>query len=71
MVSESSQKVNEIAAACEEEAAQASGVMQSVETIAAASVEAAAAAEETAAISQSLALLADELNTSIATFKVN
>lgn len=71
MVSESSQKVNEIAAACEEEAAQASGVMQSVETIAAASVEAAAAAEETAATSQSLALLADELNTSIATFKVN
>ncbi|MBP1989005.1 methyl-accepting chemotaxis protein [Paenibacillus eucommiae] len=70
MVSTSSNKVNEIAAACEEEAAQASEVMRSVELIAAASEEAAAASQETAATCQSLANLADDLNTSISVFKI-
>lgn len=70
MVNDSSQKVNEIAAACEEEAAQASEVMHSVESIAASSQESAAASEETAATCQSLAQLADELNTSVSIFKI-
>ncbi|NOU95165.1 HAMP domain-containing protein [Paenibacillus sp. LMG 31456] len=70
MVNDSSQKVNEIAAACEEEAAQASEVMQSVESISSSSQESAAASEETAATCQSLAQLADELNTSITIFKI-
>lgn len=70
MVDESSSKVNEIAAACEEEAAQASEVMQSVESISSSSQESAAASEETAATCQSLAQLADGLNTSVAVFKI-
>ncbi|MFD0680860.1 MULTISPECIES: methyl-accepting chemotaxis protein [unclassified Paenibacillus] len=70
MVNDSSQKVNEIAAACEEEAAQAAEVMQSVELISASSQESAAASEETAATCQSLAQLADELNSSISIFKI-
>lgn len=69
-VDNSSQKVNEIAAACEEEAAQASSVMRSVEAIAATSEETAAASEETAATCQSLAHLADELNVSVSQFKI-
>ncbi|MDF2937715.1 MAG: methyl-accepting chemotaxis protein [Paenibacillaceae bacterium] len=69
-VDNSSQKVNEIAAACEEQAAQASSVMRSVESIAATSEETAAASEETAATCQSLAHLADELNVSVAKFKI-
>jgi methyl-accepting chemotaxis protein len=70
MVDDSSEKVSEIAAACEEQAAQANTVMRSVETIAAASEEAAAASEQTAATCQSLAQLADELNHSVAKFKI-
>ncbi|SFL85218.1 methyl-accepting chemotaxis protein [Paenibacillus sp. 1_12] len=70
MVNDSSQKVNEIAAACEEESAQASEVMQSVESISASSQESAASSEETAATCQSLAQLADELNTSVSIFKI-
>ncbi len=70
MVNHSSEKVNEIAAACEEEAAQATEVMISVESIAAASEEAAAASEETAAACQSLAHLAEDLNSSVSRFKV-
>lgn len=70
MVNDSSQKVNEIAVACEEEAAQASEVMQSVEAISSSSGESAAASEETAATCQSLAQLADGLNTSVAVFKI-
>ena len=69
-VDNSSQKVNEIPAACEEEAAQASSVMRSVEAIAATSEETAAASEETAATCQSLAHLADELNVSVSKFKI-
>ncbi len=70
MVNDSGLKVNDIAAACEEQAAQAGQVMISVETIAAASEEAAASAEETAASSNSLAQLAEELNESVSQFKV-
>ncbi|KAA8786066.1 methyl-accepting chemotaxis protein [Paenibacillus sp. 4624] len=69
MVNNSSQKVNEIAAACEEEAAQAAEVMSSVESISASSEESAAASEETAATCQSLAHLAEELANSAAAFK--
>jgi len=68
-VNDSSDKVGEIAAASEEQAAQSSEAMTSVATIAAASEEAAAAAEQTAASSQALARLAEELNESVAMFK--
>lgn len=71
MVNNSSQKVNEIAAACEEEAAQAAEVMSSVEAISASSEESAAASEETAATCQSLAQLAEELAKSAAAFKTH
>lgn len=63
-------QVSEIAAACEEQAAQTGEFGKSVELIASTSEEAAAAAEETAASTQSLARLADELNVSVAMFKV-
>ncbi|CQR56708.1 methyl-accepting chemotaxis protein [Paenibacillus riograndensis] len=71
MVNSSSLKVNEIAAACEEESAQAAEVMSSVESIAASSEESAAASEETAATCQSLAQLAEELAQSAAAFKTH
>jgi methyl-accepting chemotaxis protein len=70
MINESEQKVTEIAAASEEQAAQSSEVMNSIENISSASQEAAAAAEETAATSQSLAQLAESLNESVSIFKV-
>jgi methyl-accepting chemotaxis protein len=71
MVNNSAQKVTEIAAASEQQAAQSGEVMQSVESIAATSQESAAASEETAATSQSLASLAEELNKSVSVFKVS
>lgn len=71
MVNKSSLKVNEIAAACEEEAAQAAEVMRSVESISSSSEESAAASEETAATCQSLALLSEELAGSAAAFKTH
>ncbi|MEK8131796.1 methyl-accepting chemotaxis protein [Paenibacillus filicis] len=71
MVNASSSKVNEIAAACEEEAAQASEVMASVEQVASSSQESAAASEETAATCQTLANLAEELNTAVSVFKTH
>lgn len=71
MVNSSSLKVNEIAAACEEESAQAAEVMSSVESIAASSEESAAASEETAATCQSLAQLAEELAQSASAFKTH
>jgi methyl-accepting chemotaxis protein len=70
MVNESAQKVTEIAAASVQQSGQTGEVMQSVESIAATSEEAAAAAQETASTSQSLAQLADELNTSVSVFKI-
>ncbi|WP_235775681.1 MULTISPECIES: methyl-accepting chemotaxis protein [Paenibacillus] len=69
MVNDSSIKVNEIAAACEEESAQAAEVMGAVQSIAASSEESAAASEETAATCQSLAQLSQELATAAAAFK--
>jgi methyl-accepting chemotaxis protein len=71
MVDTTAGKVNEIAAASEEQSAQATEVMSSVETIAAGSQEAAASSEETAATCQSLAQLADELHTSVSVFKIS
>ncbi|HZG84253.1 methyl-accepting chemotaxis protein [Paenibacillus sp.] len=71
MVNDSSQKVVEIAAASEEQAAQSAEVLTAVGTVAAASEQAAAAAEETASSSQSLAQLAEELNSLVAAFKVD
>jgi methyl-accepting chemotaxis protein len=70
MINQTEQKVTEIAAASEEQAAQAGEVMHSIENISSASQEAAAASEETAATSQSLAQLADKLNYSTAAFKI-
>jgi methyl-accepting chemotaxis protein len=70
MVNESAQKVADIAAAGQQQSAQTTEVMLSVQSIAAASEEAAAASEETAATSQSLAHLAEELNKSVSVFKI-
>jgi methyl-accepting chemotaxis protein len=71
MISATEHKVNEIAAASEQQTAQTGEVMQSIESIASASQEAAAASEETAATSQSLAQLAEGLNDSVSAFKLN
>jgi methyl-accepting chemotaxis protein len=70
MINETEQKVNEIAAASEEQAAQTGEVMHSIDKISSASQEAAAAAEQTAATSQSLAQLSESLNDSVSIFKV-
>ncbi|CAH1224199.1 hypothetical protein PAECIP111892_05436 [Paenibacillus auburnensis] len=69
-VNETTQQITSIAAACEEQAAQTSEVLFSIEAIAAGSEESAAAAQETAASSQMLAKLADELNISVSAFKL-
>ncbi len=71
MVNDAAQKVTEIAAASEEQAAQSSEVMISIESISAATEEAAASSEETASTAQSLAQLAEELNSAVAIFKVH
>lgn len=70
MVNETAYKVTEIAAASEEQAAQSSEVMSAIESISAATEEAAASSEETASTAQSLAQLAEELNNSVAIFKI-
>jgi methyl-accepting chemotaxis protein len=70
MINQTEHKVTEIAAASEEQAAQTTEVLNSMEKISSASEGAAAASEETAATSQSLARLAEELNQSISVFKV-
>ncbi|TJY42603.1 methyl-accepting chemotaxis protein [Cohnella pontilimi] len=70
MVNDSAQRVTEIAAASEEQSAQADGVMRSVESISSISEQAAAAAEQTASASQSLAHSAEELNHSVSVFKI-
>ncbi|ASA22546.1 methyl-accepting chemotaxis protein [Paenibacillus donghaensis] len=71
MVNNSSLKVNEIAAACEEEAAQAAEVMSSVESISASSEESASASEETATTCQALAQLSEELAQSASAFRTH
>lgn len=63
VINATSQKVNEIASASEEQAAQSAKVQQSIETISATSEEAASAAEETAQTSQTLARMAEDLTT--------
>ncbi|MFC4599176.1 methyl-accepting chemotaxis protein [Cohnella hongkongensis] len=71
MVNEAGQKVSEIAAASEEQAAQSSTVLTSVESISAATEEAAAASQETAATAQSLTHLASDLQASVSIFKID
>lgn len=66
----SSLRVNSIAAASEEQAAQTSEVMQTLNGITMASEESAAASEQTASSSQALAHLADQLHMSVSTFRV-
>ncbi|MEJ8304860.1 methyl-accepting chemotaxis protein [Saccharibacillus sacchari] len=63
-------KVNGIAAASEEQAAQTNEVMQTLTGITIASEESAAASEQTATSSQALAQLADQLHLSVSTFRV-
>ncbi len=70
MVNDAGHKVSEIAAASEEQAAQASTVQEAVESISAATEEAAAASQETAATAQSLSALAQDLQRSVAIFNI-
>lgn len=70
MVNDSANKVSEIAAASEQQAAQTSEVLLSIESISAATEEAAASSEETASAAQSLAMLAEELNIAVEMFKI-
>lgn len=69
-VNEAGQKVMEIAAASEQQAAQTATVLSSIENISATTEEAAASSEETAATAQSLAQVAEELQRSVSTFKL-
>lgn len=70
MVNRAGEKVSEIAAASEEQAAQSSSVLTAVENISSAAQEAAASSEETAATAQSLAQLAEDLQHSVRAFKL-
>lgn len=70
-VNDAGQKVVEIAAASEEQAAQTSTVLSAIENISASTQQSAAGSEETAATAQSLAQLAEELQHSVAIFKLN
>lgn len=70
MVNESATKAAEIAAASEEQAAQTSDVMTSIESISASTEEAAASSEETASAAQSLAQLSEQMNQSVAFFRL-
>ncbi|MDQ1911404.1 methyl-accepting chemotaxis protein [Paenibacillus sp. GD4] len=65
-LNETASKVVEIAAACEEQAAQSGDVLRSVESISAVTEETAASVEENSATSQSLAQMAEALSESIA-----
>lgn len=69
-VNDSSLKINSIAAASEEQSAQSTQAMNSVNEIAASSEEVASACEETASSSQALAQLAEQLQASVSTFKI-
>lgn len=70
MVNDSSNTVMEIAAASEEQAAQAAEVVTAIESISASAEETAASSEETASTAQSLAKLAEELSNMVAIFKI-
>lgn len=69
-VNDAGQKVAEIAAASEQQAAQTSNVLSAVENISATTQQAAASSEETAATAQSLAQMAEELQRSVSVFKL-
>lgn len=71
MVNESAGKVMDIAAASEEQAAQAAEVATAIETISSSTEETAATSEESAATAQSLAELAEELNHTVSAFKIS
>lgn len=71
MVNDTSNKVTEIAGASEEQAAQSVEVLTFIESISAATEEAAASSEETASTANALADLSEELNASVAAFKLN
>ncbi|QJD85518.1 methyl-accepting chemotaxis protein [Cohnella herbarum] len=70
MVNETAHRVTDIAAASEQQAAQSSEVLISIESISSVTEETAAGSEETAATAQSLARLAEELNGSVSLFKL-
>ncbi|MNW44341.1 Methyl-accepting chemotaxis protein McpS [compost metagenome] len=70
MVNEMGQKIIEISAASEEQAAQTTNVLTAVENISATTEEAAASSEETAATAQSLAHLAMEMQKTVSVFKL-
>lgn len=69
-VSESVDKVTEIAAASQEQAAQSSEVLTAVQSISAVTEEAAASSQETASTAQALAHLSEDLNHIVSNFKV-
>lgn len=71
MVNDTPQRVIEIAAACEEQAAQSSEVQSTVERISASVEESAAGTEELASSANSMAELAEELHDSVTRFKTN
>ncbi|GFN31360.1 methyl-accepting chemotaxis protein TlpB [Paenibacillus curdlanolyticus] len=71
LIQQTESKVSEIAAACEEQAAQTTEITKSISSISEASLSSASAAQETAATSQALAVLAEDLNNSISRFKTN
>ncbi|MFD1705674.1 methyl-accepting chemotaxis protein [Siminovitchia sediminis] len=71
MVNDTGNKVTEIAGASEQQASQSEEVLSFIENISAATEEAMASTEETATAAQSLADLAEELNQSVAVFRVN
>ncbi|CAK4850466.1 unnamed protein product [Aphanomyces euteiches] len=70
MVSDTADKVAEIAAASQEQSAQSSEVLVSIESISAVTEESAASSEETAGTAQSLAELAENLNQAVAIFQI-
>lgn len=70
MVNDTAHKVTEIAAASEEQAAQSSEFLYSIESISAATEEMAASSGESASTAHSLAQLAEELNGLVSIFKV-
>lgn len=70
MIAQTEQRVGEIAAAAEQQAAQTGDFRRSIEQISAASQQVAAASEETAATSQSLATLAERLQTATSVFRM-
>lgn len=70
LVKQSSEKVTEIAAASEQQAAQANEVLQAVESIASVTQETAAGIEETANTATDLARMAESLHQLTAKFKV-